>query len=320
MANEFPEQELREFIYLNDESINSHLSSLGVGLETEHVTASSDEKETTSRFAALVPSPFGSIGGSGGVRNVDLEETERNVDITAPYRFQELIRQIKSSYEIKLPEQGDEVNYGDVVAIEGIVSPLSLFRFEIAQDSNLTLQHSTIAIMKQMENFRSVLEDHELSSELDEIKRQQEGDNVVKDPTEVQEARSDLTDTFVNISKGLIGERVPIRVDSQGKFRGHSYGAVLDRNQLRVPVKRAFSKPKKYTIFGRVEDTISESEEWDPIDTTRVLESFANEDIGISGFMGVIRNIAEENKIEMLDEHITVEGPATVIDPLAVYW
>lgn len=126
MPTEFPEQELREFIYLNDESINNHLSSLGVGLETGRVAANLDEEEVSSRFAAVVPSPLGSIGGSGSTRNVDSEETERNMDITVPYRFQELIRQIKDKSEVKLPEEGDEVDYGDVVAVEGIVSPLSL--------------------------------------------------------------------------------------------------------------------------------------------------------------------------------------------------
>lgn len=321
MTNGFPEQELREFIYLNDESINSHLSSLGVGLETGRIAASSDEHVTSSRFSAVVPSPFGGIGGSGGARSVDSEETERDIDITAPYRFQELIRQIKDKYEVKLPEEGDvDLAYSDVIAVNGIVSPLSAFRFEIAQNSNLTLQHSTIAAEKQMANLQGILERHEMVEQVEEIEQRQEEDDLTETPVEVREARSDVTDTFVQISKGLTGGRVPIRADSQRDFGGNSYGAVLDRSQLRVPVARAFYKPRKYTIFGRVEDIISESEEWDPIDTTRVMDSFASEEVGVSNFMEEIRDIAEDNQIEMLDEHITVGGPATIIDPIAVYW
>lgn len=321
MVAEFPEQELREFIYLNDESINSHLSSLGVGLETNRITASSDEFETSSRFAAVVPSPLGGLGGSGSTRSVDSEKAESDIDITVPYRFQELVRQIKSDYEVKMPEEEDiDIEYRDVIAVEGVVSPLSAFRFEIAQDSNLTLQHSTIAAEKQMNNLQATLKEHEMVDELDEIKQRQEKENVAETPVEVREARSDVTETFVGISKGLTGGRVPVRLDSKNSFGGNSYGAVLDRSQLRVPVERAFSKPRKYTIFGRVEDTIPKSEEWDPIDTTRVMQSFASEDVGISGFMKMIREVAESNKITMLDEHITIDGPATIIDPLAVYW
>lgn len=321
MPKEFPEQELREFIYLNDESINNHLSSLGVGLETERVAANKDERETSSRFAAVVPTPFVDIGPSRSAKSIDSEETERNVDITVPYRFQELIRQIKDKHEVKLPEKGDvDVGYADVVAVEGIVSPLSLFRFEIVQGSNLNLQHSIIAAEKQMKNLTKMLEDHGMREDLQEIEQHQEEENAAEVPVDVREARSDISDAFVQISKGLTEGRVPIRADSQAGFGGNSYGAVLDRSQLRVPVERAFFKPRKYTIFGRVEDIIPESEEWDPVDTTRVMQSFASGDMGISEFMEMIHGVAEENQIQMLDEHITVEGPATIIDPLAVYW
>jgi hypothetical protein len=321
MGNEYPEHELREFIYLNDESINSHLSSLGVGLETGRRLASSDESEISSRFAALVPSPIGGFGGSGGTRDVESQETEHEMDITAPYRFQELIRQVKNGYEIKLPEKEDvDVEYGDVIAVEGVVSPLSAFRLEIAQDSALTLQHSTIAAEKQMVKLREVLEKHGMEQELGEIERNQEEEMNTVTPVEVREARSDVTEIFVGITKGLTGGRVPIRADSRRGFGGNSYGAVLDRDQLRVPVERAFYKPRKYTIFGRVEDNISESEVWDPLDTTRVLQSFASEDVGVNHFMDVIHQISKENQIEMLDEHMMIEGPATIIDPIAVYW
>jgi hypothetical protein len=159
-----------------------------------------------------------------------------------------------------------------------------------------------------------------MTEDLEEIEQRQEEEDLTETPVEVREARTDLTQTFVQISKGLTGDRVPIRADSKKAFGGNSYGAVLDRNQLRVPVERAFYKPRKYTLFGRVEEIIPKSEEWDPIDTTRVMDSFANENIGTNEFMNVIREIADDNQIEMKDEHITVDGPATIIDPLAVYW
>jgi hypothetical protein len=95
MSDEFPERALREFTYLDDESINSHLSSLGVGLETTHTASDMDESESTGRFAALVPSPFGAGSASVSHRSLGSSEEQREVDITVPYRFQELIRQVK---------------------------------------------------------------------------------------------------------------------------------------------------------------------------------------------------------------------------------
>lgn len=169
-----------------------------------------------------------------------------------------------------------------------------------------------------MNNYQKVRQDHEISEDSENI--EQDSDATAEEPPEVKEARSALTEMLVSVSKDLTGERVPVRIDSENDFGGNSYGAVLDRNQLRVPVERAFSKPQKYTIFGRVEDKISESGEWDPIDTTRVLESFASEDVGVTDFMEVIRNVAKSQQVEMLDEHITVAGPVVIIDPLAVYW
>lgn len=319
MTEGFPEHELREFIYLNDESINSHLSSLGVGLETTRVAATEAEEEVSARFSALVPTPLGALGASGGGKSRDSSETESQVDITVPYRFQELIRQINEHYEIKDPEE-DDIEYGDVVAVEGIVSPLSFFRFEIAQEANMTLTDSVIAAELRMQSLMQTLDEHDMVEEKAEIEERQEEEGVEDVPVEVREARSDINQTFVEISKALTGDRVPIRADTKSNFQGYSYGAVLDRSQLRVPETRAFFQPRQYTIFGRVEDIISESKEWDPVDTTRVIQSFASEDIGISGFMEMIRTVATDNQIEMKDEHITIEGPAVIVDPLAVYW
>lgn len=317
MVSGYPEHDLREFIYLNDESVNSHLSSLGVGLETAQKIANVDEVGSSSRFAALVPTPFGGLSGSGEVKTTDKDESESQIDITAPYRFQELIRQIKDNHQIKQPEKENvNVEYGDVVAVEGIVSPLSLYRFEIAQDAVITMGDSTIAAEKSIENLRDVLKEHGLEEELEE----DQPDDPISEPVGVREARTDVTRTFVSVSKGLTGSGVPVRLDSEMEFGGSSYGAVLDRDQLRVPEERAFFEPRKYTIFGRVESKVSEGKEWDPIDTTRVVESFATDDVGISEFVDMIVNVAQENKIEMKDEHLSIDGPATIIDPLAVYW
>jgi hypothetical protein len=54
-----------------------------------------DESESTGRFAALVPSPFGAGSASVSHRSLGSSEEQREVDITVPYRFQELIRQVK---------------------------------------------------------------------------------------------------------------------------------------------------------------------------------------------------------------------------------
>lgn len=305
-------------MYLNDKSINSHLSSLGVGLETTKTAIEGSETSVSGKFSGIVPTPIAVFGSTVSGEEIDNSQTESSVDITDPYRFQELIRQIKKSHEIKLPKKGDEVEYGDVVAVGGIVSPLSFFRFEIAQDANVTLGNSTIAAMQRMNDFKEALEKEGLDDEKKELEEKRDDNNL--DPTSVKEARTDLNDTFVQISKGLTGGRVPIRIDGERGFGGETYGAVLDREELRIPPSRAFSQPRKYTIFGRVEDTIPQGETWNPVDTIRVIESFATGDGGAETFLDMIQEVARNTNIEMKDEHITVDGPATIIDPLAVYW
>jgi hypothetical protein len=278
-----------------------------------------DESESTGRFAALVPSPFGAGSASVSHRSLGSSEEQREVDITVPYRFQELIRQVKERTGVALPERdGDKPEYGDVVAVEGVVSPMSLFRFEIAQDAVITLTNAAIAARKQNDKFQSVVESHGLSGEIEGSEEPNEA--KAEEPMDIQEARADVTSAFVDISEAITGDGVPIRIDGKHGFEGNSYAAVLDRTQLRVPTERAFYKPRKYTIFGRVEEQVPEGSQWDPVDTTRVADSFASEDIGIDEFFEVIVEVAESNEIEMRDEHITIDGPATIIDPLAVYW
>ena len=321
VSDEFSERELRDFIYLNDESINSHLSSLGVGLETNRREGSVQETESQGRFAALVPAPFGLIGGNAERRKSSRDNSEKEIDVTVPYRFQELIRQIneKDDAEIKDLDE-DNVRYGDVVYASGMVEPMSLFRFEIAQDANLTLQRAAIEAREELEAFHEMVRDEFGPDSIPEEFSEADDDSD-DHPIGISKGRVGVGDKFSRVVEAVTGERVPIRLDTNNTS-DQSYGAVLDRNQIRVPLTRAFSQPRQYTLFGRVEKIIeNEDQDWDPIDTTRVADTMAgDQDIGVGDFIKMVQNVGEDLDVRMEDRHVSISGPTTIVDPIALYW
>ena len=275
----------REFIYLDDESIDGHLSSLGVGLQMGATESSVDEEESTGRFAAMVPIGPGAFGGEKTDRNREENTTEKEIDITVPYRFQELVRQIGTD-EIKDPETED-VEYGDVVSITGTVSPMSLYRFEIAMGAVQTMGGETRKAM-----------------------------SVVEGAPQSDDEEAEATEAFLELAKNITGERVPLRVDTDK----NSYGTVLKRSRLRVPQSHAFAEERMYTLFGRVEEVVEENSSWNPIDLLRLANAFSDDDIGIEDFHQILKEVAQEQEIILEDRHITISGPTTTIYPIAVYW
>lgn len=278
-------QQPREFVYLDDESIDGHLSSLGVGLQVGATEKTIDEQESQSRFAALVPIGPGAFGGEKGNRTRDENTTESQMDITVPYRFQELVRQIGTN-SIKNPEK-ESVEYGDVVSVTGSVSPMSLYRFEITTGAIETMSVETQRAMKAIEGAPEV---------------------------DTQEAEA--TEAFLQLARNITGERVPLRIDT----KDNSYGTVLKRDRLRVPQSHAFAQKRKYTLFGRVEEVVEEDSHWNPIDLLRLADAFSDGDLGIGEFNEMLKSVAKEQEVTMTDDHISISGPTKIIYPIAMYW
>jgi hypothetical protein len=316
--------ELREFIYLDDASVNGHLSSLGVGLPKEKQQPSSHQDKSRGRVRAWLPSPFGGVSGDIEGRRLNQNSTETEVDVTAPYRFQYLLKKIEEIGNGIKPPTGD-ISYGDVVKFTGKAEPMSLFRFELAEEANLSIQEATIKAQTASSKFHQTVKEemesnidkHQLEKlgiDLEEIKKQiEESSGPSK---ELFESQAELHKDLTNISKLMTGDRVSLRVDSKdGRF-----GLLLDRQQMRTPVAHAFSRPRKYTVLGRVERQIDGDKEWDPLDTTRLLSGFSEEAEEINGFINSIEELASELGLVMGQKHLTLDSPATIIHPIAIYW
>ncbi|WP_154019074.1 DUF6414 family protein [Halococcus agarilyticus] len=284
--------QLREFIYLDDESINGHLSSLGVGLQTSRTKTAEDENESESHFSATIPTPWTNIGGGGRHRSTDREGTEQQIDITVPYRFQELLRQIDGISEIKDPDIED-VERGDVIEISGTVKPMSLFRLELAAGAINTLT-------EESKKAGEVITDDNSGEE------------------NVSEEEIDASEAFIEMSENVIGNRVPVRLDTD---RGHSYATVLKRNYLRVPTKHAFAQAREYTLFGRVEEKIERGKKWHPVDMMRLTGEFAHDaEEGIDDFNKGLQEAAKGMDVILQEEDLTLMGPANVIYPIGLFW
>lgn len=115
-SSEPPKGELRELVYIDDTSVNGHLSSMGVGLETGVDESSGNTEGSRSRFFGNinVPGlPLG-LGGEGEKHQQKTEDIQKQIDITVPYRLQTLREIIEASgSEIKDPANQD-VSYDTV--------------------------------------------------------------------------------------------------------------------------------------------------------------------------------------------------------------
>lgn len=138
--------EPREFIYLNEQSINGHLSSMGVGIETGAQKSQKSESEQEGRLRAILPLFGGAVDGEAKHRQLSSEDFQQQINLTAPYRFARLKEEFRSAgIDIKNPfEQG--VSSGDVVEITGTIEAMSLFRIEIHEEAVASLGEAFSAL------------------------------------------------------------------------------------------------------------------------------------------------------------------------------
>ncbi|WP_430639628.1 DUF6414 family protein [Haloferax volcanii] len=293
---------LREFIYLDDVSVNSHLSSLGKALPREVVEQSESGKETEG--GADVKLAKGSRVWS------ESTGTETTRDATAPYRFEEL-RETLVEEDIQIHDNPDPraVSRGDVIRVDGTTVPMSLYKIELAA-------------MSFLEIFDGMMES-DVIEDIDELADEDERDQNIdpqrtgdEDDIELSEALDDLR-TILELAEEFIGDGIPIRVVNEAR----TYVTALDRSLMRVSGREAFFEETDYVIFGRVKGRINRDEEWDPIEATRVTGRYfqESEDVG-DELRDVLRQLSEEMELEMSEEDLLVEGRSVEINPMAVYW
>lgn len=279
--------ELRDFIYIDDISMNSHLSSLGRGIPSEIVHSSEGETEKSGEAGASV---WG-IGAKGRYSGFDRNAVETTLQISAPYRFQDLIESIEGD-EIEVYENPDprSLSRGDVVRIDGNAKPMSLFKFEVAIKTIRALLNT------HTQESLEALDDSQVDDvgdvELDEIKR------------------------FQQLIEQFTGDRLPLRMVTDD----WNYGVDLARTNMRISPARAFLDEQQYVLFGRVEQRILSEDSWDPILATNIINRYMPGEDAPEEMRDSLEEVARQLNIPTKLEDWELPGHTATIHPIAMFW
>lgn len=125
----------RKFVYLDDESVNEHIASMGIGVaESKQQTETDEQESTRRRFANIALKNFGKVGEEGTERRRKSEADSLTLDLTAPYRFEMLRESLRESkYEIHTDVSG--ADRGDVVEMSCNLLPVSYSRLGVALEA-----------------------------------------------------------------------------------------------------------------------------------------------------------------------------------------
>lgn len=284
--------QLREFVYLNEVSINNHLSSMGRGVPEEVVQQSGEETETSGNAKVGIPS----VGlGAGGKRSyLDSDNLETRITVTGPYRFQELRDEIEDAgIHIHDGSNPSELSRGDVVEVSGKLKPMSLFKFEIAFKAFLDIM------------------DNETQQYLQEIDYQ---DQQVQE--EISEEDVEELKNMLNLIQRFAGDKIPLRADVDS----HPFGIPLDRNHMRNNPERVFFEDREYTAFGRVENLVQDAEQWDPAAVTDIIDTYVPQEQTGEEMRTILKQVSREFNMQLSDEDFIIKSPGSIIHPIAVHW
>jgi len=279
--------ELREFVYINDVSVNSHLSSLGRGVPQEIIQTEGEEFEKGGEAGAKVFD----IGGKGSVLSLDSSGMEKTLSITEPYRFEDFLNALEDE-EIEIHENPDprSLARGDVVRIEGEVVPMSLFKFETALNA-----------MKKLFN----MEVKESMDQLDE-----------ETPEELNELAISQLDAFRGLLEKFTGDTIPMRIETDDWY----YGVPLDRDKMRVPPANTFVEKREFTLIGRVDERLISDDTWDPIMATNVMDQYFPGEDGPQEMREQLEAASEEVNMDIGEQDWQLSGHSAIIHPLAMFW
>ncbi|WP_049893475.1 DUF6414 family protein [Halogranum rubrum] len=278
--------ELRDFVFLNDASLNSHLSSLGRGVPSEIVESNEGETEKSGQGGATV---FG-YGLKGKYAGIDRSAIETTMEITAPYRFQGLLNELnEASIDIYDNPDPRSLSRGDVVRIDATAKPMSLFKFEVTIATIRSLVNSEVQQSFQGAGEDEAVEDWENLDQLGELQ---------------------------GLIKKLIGDRIPIRMETDN----WSYGVALDREYMRADPSRVFLDDKDYVLFGRVESRILDGNSWDPVLATSVISRYLSEQDTIEELRTNLEEVADDMNFSMSPDDWEVPGHTATISPIALFW
>lgn len=322
---------LREFVYLDSLSIQSLLASMEFGTP-ESVRQLSEQSHTEQeQIAASANIGSSAVGDISGEVNVSNSETGKEVletkkRISDQHRFKHLYTKLADRNEIDCfpsdwkndPEEYNLNSNVDIIEFSGTVKTDPLYRMMnvislITRSISLFTPYLDFDNPENIENFDQ--------------------------------------ETVEDVREAVYGNQIGLKVDVLDS--DINYVMALDEDNLWIDnPRREFSESKDYTVLGRVIGVVGENEDWDYIDVFRVTGTVLGEDSMstirnvISDFIRMIDGFEKEVPIpdfsemdvedisqdtpenfsrhtvdiDIDDKDMSVEGPAIIVDPIAVYW
>ena len=294
---------LREFVYLDDVSVNSHLSSLGIGLPEEVID--SEELSKMKKGGADVKVL------KGGASSETSSGTETTRSVTAPYRYEELLEALNEE-DIEIHDDPDvrSVTRGDVVRLSGDIIPLSLYKIEIAAKAVLSHFEGFIeqGLIDDIEDLSEDSTDHGVDLEEEDTPDSERVEKLLE-----------FIELFNGLAEQFIGDSVPVRIDCIDS--DDSYVTHLDRTNFRKPHGSEFFNEKSFVVFGRIESTVPRNDSWEPIQTKRVESEVMAGEGGFGDELDdTVREAGSVLDMDIDQDEISVPGPTAEVHPFAVYW
>ena len=276
--------QLREFAYIDNDSLNSNLSSLGKGIPSEITQSSEDQTEKGGGGGGRIAG----IGAEGKYIKMDRNQIETTLDVTAPYRFQELLNKIEEQ-DISILENPDPrgLSRSNLVKVTGNVYPMSLLKISMALDafSQFTGDEFNQAIQTLGES-------------------------------PISSSDRNAMEAISTLIKVISGSEYPIRIETDD----NTYCTKLKHSHMRQSIFEAFRENEQYVLLGRVKRHIPRNQEWNPVNALDIMERYMPEENIGEEFVQELREGVEELNISIEDNELRVRGHTAVVEPIALYW
>lgn len=299
-------ENLREFVYLDTTSVNSLLASrfMAVPETVRDVAEESEEQSNESETSAGIN--LHSLLNLGGSRKSGSTEGSRELSevgkrINDQYRFSILVRSLKQNGETEIHDisedgHGADLEPGDLVRVQGKCTTDPLYPLLTAI--------------------------HYFASATSEIPQ---GNSFWSSLLQNQSEQGQVEQVYELLYGGWIGLKLEHGEASR------NFGMAIHESETWIDPHREFRGSNEYTILGRVQTQLSEGKIWDLIEILRVLDSVSSEVEMDERRMELIAKLlddleeqnsgSEEFRLPDMDpDEFVLEGEATIVNPIAIYW
>jgi len=296
--------DVRQFIYLDSQAVNSLLASMSMAVPErvrEVVEETEEEGEEASAEAKFNLPSFVTLGGGGKATHSegsrDLSEIERYV--TSQYRYDILEKALQDGdttdiHEFENTEDFSELDTGEIVKIRGTCTTDPLYPLLGA------LEHIT-----------------EATSDAPS------GNGLIAQLAQSQSEFGQVQQFYQLLYGGWVG------LELTPNTGNHNFGLAINEELSTVDCYREFRGLNEYTVLARVQDQVQEDERWDLVEALRVIAGISPdveiEQIRAELIGRILKEIDEQDndgfELPELDPNeMFVNGPATILNPIALYW